>query len=128
MLEIDGSAGAVILTSGVDSARIFEAAQIFSIGFRRDGLRNQSAEAAGQEELGAVANERFRQGRGLDQRKEEPVIVRGREGLVHMLEHVISRHNVEKTDLGHLVRVIERKPVRHPAPTVVADNGEFFEA
>src|SRR5437667_71199 len=89
VLEIDGSAGAVIFTARVDGARIFEAAQVFSISLRRDGLRNQSGEAAAQEELSAVANERFRQGRGLDQ--EEPVIVRGREGLVHMLEHVISR-------------------------------------
>src|SRR5207247_1409331 len=48
VLEIDGSAGAVILASRVDGGGIFEAAQIFSIRFRRDGLRNQSGETAAQ--------------------------------------------------------------------------------
>ncbi len=60
VLEIDGSVGPVILASRMDRSRIFEAAQIFGIRFRRDRLRNQAGETASQEELGAVANECFR--------------------------------------------------------------------
>src|SRR5439155_27388631 len=59
VLEIDGSAGAVIFTARVDGARIFEAAQVFSISLRWYGLRNQCGEAAAQEDLSAVANERL---------------------------------------------------------------------
>src|SRR5215831_17355556 len=46
LLEIDRSPSAVILTSRVDGGRIFETAQIFGIGFRRDGLWNQSGKPA----------------------------------------------------------------------------------
>ena len=73
MLEVDGLGRAVILATGVDRGRVGEATQVFGHGFGSEYFEAAIAPAhlVFDEKFRVGTDQRFREGRGLDQK--EPV-------------------------------------------------------
>jgi hypothetical protein len=126
VLQVDAGPSAVIFAGPVDSRRVFETAQVLVERLLSNRARpgSRPVEPRPQEILCAVADQRLRERRGLDQ--EEPVPILGRELLGH--DRVRQRDDVEHRRLGHDVGMLDRQPPRDPRPAIVPRHSEALEA
>src|SRR5712671_7616948 len=84
MVQVNGSACAVILTSCMNHCGVLEASEIFRKGILVERGGGQPIESRFEPKLGAVANHGFRERRFLDQ--EKPMITGRRPFLGHVVK------------------------------------------
>ena len=124
VFEIDGGGSAVVLTACADRIGVAEAAHVFRYRlFVEDRARaGLLLEFSAQKVLGRAADENFGQIGFLCE--EEPVVVNGRQGAVHIRENMSGRHDVEDCGPFDSLGVVEAESMGDSGAAVVAHNRE----
>jgi hypothetical protein len=120
MRQINGGTRAVILASCRDDRRLTEMPDVLGHGRRLEGLPTAGppVQEVPQIKLRIMADQPLRQWGGLCE--EQPVVCMERRILVHLFPHVERRKDIDGSEPGDPLRMIEREPIRHPATAVMA--------
>src|SRR6478752_3612148 len=119
--EIVGRGGAIVLAHGVNGFGIVDGAEIL-----RQGLRGKWLLVELVVVIGIRADHPLGEIEWLGE--EEPVPVAKAECHIGSAKRLAGRDNVERRQLQHALRMIERHPVGAASAAVVSGDEELLEA
>src|SRR5258708_31998984 len=126
MDQIYGCPGEVIFTARVNRSRVPETPQIFLESVHSECGRGHSIKSRFQPSFGAVAKQRFRKWRLLNQ--EPPMKIDRRQFICDGMEKFVCRNNVEDSKLCHAIGVIQGHAMGNSSATIVTHDREFLKS